>query len=124
MVLLTSHLAFAASIISLISAAPSPGEQFLTIPVKKGTSGKSFTAKDIVERDFSRIASYNAQSGSLSTRASSIVAINEDVDYVVAVTICGVVYYLIVDTGSSNLWVCFSHLTRQYPVYERFRLTL
>lgn len=108
MVLLTSSLAFVASIISLISAAPAPGEQFLTIPVKKGTSGTSFTAKDVVERDLSRVASYNTQSGPLRERAFSIVAINEDVSYVVAVTICGVVYYLIVDTGSSNTWVCSS----------------
>lgn len=112
MLLLVFQLGFAASVISLVSAAPAQSEKLLTIPVRKGTSGKSLTAKDVVERDFSRIASYNTKSGSLATRASSGPAINEDVTYVAAVTICTTVYNLIVDTGSSNIWVCFSPLIR------------
>lgn len=106
MVLLASHLALSASIISLVSAVPAQNDKFLIIPVRKGTSGNPITAKAVVERDISRIASYNVKSGSLTARASSGVAINKDVSYVAGVAICTTIYDLIIDTGSSNTWVC------------------
>lgn len=106
MVRFASQLAVAVSIASFVSAAPAQVEKVVTIPVRKGTSGKSFTAKDVVERDLARIAAFNDKSGSLSARAGSGTAINEDVTYVAAVTICQQTFDLIVDTGSSNTWVC------------------
>lgn len=104
MVRVSAQLAVAASIASLVSAAPT-APKTVVIPVKKGSSGKSITSKDVVEHDLARIAAYNDKSGSLSARASSGPAINEDVSYIAEVSICGTVYDLIIDTGSSNTWV-------------------
>ncbi|KAF8317955.1 putative aspartic protease [Clavulina sp. PMI_390] len=101
MVHLVSHLALAASIASFVIAAPAP-DPFVTIPVAKGTSGNSFTAKDVVERDQGRIAHYNGRT--FEKRTSSGIGFNQDVSYIAVVNICTQSFKLIVDTGSSNLW--------------------
>lgn len=103
-----TSLALAASIASFVSAAPAAVEKRTTIPVRKGHSSKSISAKSVVERDLARIANYNARkpaSAGLEARASSGTITNEDVSYVASIEICTSYYSLIVDTGSSNLWV-------------------
>lgn len=103
-----TSLALAASVASLVAAVPTAVEKRTTIPVRKGHSSKGISAKSVVERDLARIANYNARkpaSAGLEARASSGTATNEDVSYVASVTICSASYSLIVDTGSSNLWV-------------------
>ncbi|KAF8317958.1 putative aspartic protease [Clavulina sp. PMI_390] len=101
MVRLASQLAVAASIASLVAAAPAPGSTII-LPVKKGTSGNKITAKGVVERDQARIAGYNGRT--LEKRASSGTVSNADVSYLAPVTFCSTTYQLIVDTGSSNTW--------------------
>ena len=81
------------------------------IPVRKGTSGKPITSKDVVKRDLARIAVYNGKHKSLYMDPSSTgsgTAINQDVTYVAQVSFCSQTFNLIVDTGSSNTWVSFT----------------
>jgi hypothetical protein len=103
MVRVATSLALAASVATLVSAAPAQRGNRIVISVRKGTSGKPITAKDVVSRDLARIARYNDKS--LSARASSGTAINQDVTYVAEVSFCSQTFDLIVDTGSSNTWV-------------------
>lgn len=110
MVCISAKLAIAAVALQSVYAAPSTPEKRITIPVRKGTSGHPITAKDVVDHDLARIASYNGRSHSLVARASSGSAINVDVSYLAAVQICTQTFDLIVDTGSSNLWVRVSRL--------------
>ena len=108
MVHVATSLALAASLstLGLVSALPAQNEKRVVIPVRKGTSGQPITAHDVVERDTARIAVYNRNSKPLSARASSGTAINEDVTYIAQVSFCSQTFNLIVDTGSSNTWVC------------------
>lgn len=112
MVRVATFLILAASVATLASAAPALKEKRVVVPVRKGTSGKPITAKDVVERDLARIAKYNDKS--LSARASSGTAINEDVTYVAQVSFCSQTFDLIVDTGSSNTWVRIVFLKSTY----------
>jgi Eukaryotic aspartyl protease len=109
MVFIATSLVFVAAvyITTLVSAAPAERGKPDIIPVRKGTSGKHITAKDVVERDLARIAVYNrdGESTAVSARASSGTAINKDVTYVAQVSICSQTFDLTVDTGSSNTWV-------------------
>jgi len=107
MVCIATSLVFAVSfhVTTLVSAAPAERGKSVVIPIRKGTSGKHITAKDVVERDLARIAVYNGKSAAVSARASSGTAINKDVTYVAQVSICSQTFDLIVDTGSSNTWV-------------------
>lgn len=102
MVRIASQLAVAASLASLVASAPTERSATVTIPVKKGSSGKQISAKQVVEHGLARIAAYNDRS--IQKRASSGSAINADVSYLAPVSICSTTYDLIVDTGSSNTW--------------------
>lgn len=111
MVRISAKLALATAALQCVNAAPSVPEKRVTIPVRKGTSGHPITAKDVVDHDLARIASYNGRSHTLAARAASGSAINVDVSYLAAVQICTQTFDLIVDTGSSNIWVgCMSRL--------------
>jgi hypothetical protein len=111
MVDVATLLALAASVITLISALSAQNEKRVVIPVRKNTSGRSITAKDISGRDLARIAAYNSKSESISVRASGVMAINRDIAYVAMISFCSQTFALVVDTGSSNTWVCVLHLT-------------
>jgi hypothetical protein len=94
-------------------AAPAPaGSAFniskrAVVPVTKGTSGEPVSAGAVYDRDVSRVIAYNngiTPSDSNAKKGSAPIN-NEDVTYVARVKICSKTYELIVDTGSSNLWV-------------------
>lgn len=71
MVRITTSFALAVSVATLVQAVPAQRVKHVVIPVRKGTSGKLVTAKDVVERDLARISVYNDKSEPISTRASS-----------------------------------------------------
>ena len=115
-----------ASVTSLVSvsvsAAPASARgtsnagKHLTIPVKKGHSGPSISARTVYERDISRVVAYNKPRHPTSRRFDADLSLEEkrqhsgtasnvDVSYVADIQICKDTYSLIVDTGSSNIWV-------------------
>lgn len=103
---LSAKLALAASVASLVAAAPAPIEEnFVRIPVKQRTSSRAFTAKDILAKDNARITHYNARSNGKQTRQSSAAIYNELYSYIATPTVGDTVFDLIIDTGSSNTWV-------------------
>jgi hypothetical protein len=112
MVCIITSFALAVSVATLVQAAPAQREKRVVIPVRKGTSGNPITAKDVIERDLARISVYNDKPEPVSARASYGTAINIDVTYIAEVSICSQTFGLIVDTGSSNTWVCI--------VYHKF----
>ncbi|KAF8317977.1 acid protease [Clavulina sp. PMI_390] len=73
------------------------------VSTRRAGSGRT-SARAVVDRDLARISRFNAEKSKTSARSFSVVATNEDTVYVVPVTLCGTVYYLIVDTGSANTW--------------------
>lgn len=99
---LSTKLALAASVASLVSAAPVE-ESFIRVPVKHHTSTRAFTSKDIVAKDAARISHYNGKTK--ETRASSGAIYNELYSYIATPTVGNTVFDLIIDTGSSNTWV-------------------
>lgn len=107
MVHLAPLIAVAASILPHVFAVPSHIDKRINITLRKGTSGNKITMKDVVDRDLARLAAVNNKSPShLEARDTIGPAINQDVTYVAPIKICRSVYSLIVDTGSSNTWVC------------------
>lgn len=115
---LSAKLAFAASVASLVAAAPVE-ETFVRVPVKQRTNTRPFTSKDILAKDIARLEHYNGRSNSKQTRASSAVY-NELYSYIATPTVGSSTYDLIVDTGSSNTWVS-SVVQAPYP--QRYVLT-
>ena len=73
----------------------------------------------VVVRDLARIAGYNDKP--LPARAFSGTAINEDVTYVAQVSICSETFDLIVDAGSSNIWVRIVGQRRLIPCHKLVR---
>ncbi|KAF8317956.1 acid protease [Clavulina sp. PMI_390] len=102
MVRLVSQLAIIASIASFVVAAPAPGST-VTIPVQKRTSGDKTSAKDLVERDRNRLASYNERTLEKRWERNGL-GYNQDSSYIAKVQICSQTFKLVIDTGSSNLW--------------------
>ena len=99
-ILASLALALAGSPAALVSAAPARRGGTITIPVSKGTSGNPITASDVVDHDLNRVSAYNGKPPARNGNG-----INEDVSYVARVSVCSQTFNLIVDTGSSNLWV-------------------
>lgn len=115
MVRFTVPVAFAASAVLLAATASGSQatEKHVVLPIHKGRSGVPVSAKAIVERDLARLAHFNGKpaSHSLEARATgSGSATNEDASYSAAVKICGTIFHLTIDTGSSNLWVNYNYM--------------
>ena len=110
---LLSLLVSTASLILVAFAAPTPASDApIKYHVTKRSRWESYPIEKVIAKDLGRLAHYNGRfsenSASLDERYFTGVAINEDVSYVAEVEVGDQEFYLIIDTGSSNTWVCMN----------------
>jgi hypothetical protein len=108
----TAQLALVAALAAFTSAVPASGEEGLVkFPVHK-RARENVSITDVLAKDLGRISAYSERAATLrggahiKARVATSKAINEVDSYIAEVTVGNSVYDLIIDTGSSNTWVC------------------
>ncbi|KAF8171071.1 putative aspartic protease [Mycena galopus ATCC 62051] len=99
MVRLSSPFLLLACLVSAAVATPVATPNVVSVPVYKKASGNTRSTKALLARDLIR---FNADAAAAVGVAP---ATNEDDTYVTATTVGTQTFELIVDTGSSNLWI-------------------
>lgn len=111
-------LFFVATLFDLVSSSPlgdqpglstTPRSNRLSVSMTKSPRGKG-TAAAAIARDRARITAmasrHDLSIPNIQERSETVTIINQDVDYAAQVVVGGQQVLLLVDTGSSSVWVC------------------